>query len=321
MSDLHNEMRFLPSDAARVGHQGELPKVTRVSTEVSDGRHVSALSFSPEQPPKFVFVHGMGLNAHGYDPVILALGVPAVSVDLPGHGRSDWRDDGDYRPQTLAPDVLRAVDRLAPEPFVLVGHSLGGLTAAAAAPDLARRLLGLVLVDVTPGVRPQRNAGAISEFIAGQRDFGSHEEMVDRAIAFGIGSNRESLTRGVALNTRQRTDGRWEWAHHFAHLEVAPADRYGDEAPFEPLWAPIEALHHQGTPVCLIRGADGMINDELLTEWQTRLPKTETVTIAGPHNLHEASPVELADALRQLEKDVTFTGARLSAAHDPRSTE
>ena len=35
---------------------------------------------------------------------------------------------------------------------------------------LPERLNGLVIVDITPGIRPQRDAGAISDFISGQRD-------------------------------------------------------------------------------------------------------------------------------------------------------
>ncbi len=35
-----------------------------------------------------VFLHGGGQNAHTWDTVILGLGVPALAIDLPGHGRS-----------------------------------------------------------------------------------------------------------------------------------------------------------------------------------------------------------------------------------------
>ena len=130
--DEQDEFRYLTSDAARVGRQAPLPRVRRVEVAVSDGRTVSALSYGSNSqagdadPPLYVFLHGMGLNAHGFDPVVLALGAPAVALDLPGHGRSDWREDANYRPDLLAADVLMALEQLAPEPFVLVGHSLGG---------------------------------------------------------------------------------------------------------------------------------------------------------------------------------------------------
>ncbi len=299
MIDQGDEFRFLTSDARRVGRTSPLPEVRRASVPVSQGLRLSALAFAPDRAPEYVFLHGMGLNAHGFDPVVFALDSPALSLDLPGHGHSDWREDANYRPDLLAADVLLALQELAPGPFTLVGHSLGGLTAALVATGLGARLRALVLVDITPGIGPQRDAGAISDFISGQREFASQEEMVDRAIAFGIGEDRDALTRGVALNSRRRADGRWEWAHHFAHMDTAPAESFGDEAPFAPLWQPLEALHANGTPTSLVRASDGLVDAGLVAEWRERLPGSSVSTVDGPHNLHEASPAALAEALRE----------------------
>nr|WP_279549911.1 alpha/beta hydrolase [Leucobacter weissii] len=247
-------------------------------------------------------LHGMGLNAHSFDPVALALGdlrggAPTLSVDLPGHGRSDWREDADYTPGPLAADLSRALERLAPQPFALVGHSLGGLAAILLAAERPERVRGVALVDITPGVRPKRDAGAVVEFITGQRDFATHEEIVDRAIAFGIGHDRAALRRGIALNTRRRSDGRWEWAHHLAHLETPPIAASDDPAPLRPLWAPLEALHAAGAPLALIAAEGGLVDAALRAEWGERLPGSTVVTVDGPHNLHEAAPRELAAAL------------------------
>lgn len=296
--DLDDEFRFLASDATRVGREAPLPEVRRVYAEVAEGRRVSGLSWQPDAAPEFVLLHGIGLNAHGFDPALLALDAPALALDLPGHGRSDWRDDANYSPAPLAADVAIALDRFAPAPATLVGHSLGGLTAmliAVARPEAIRRL---VVVDITPGVVPNRDAGSIAEFITGQRDYATHEEIVDRAIAFGIGSDRAALARGVALNTRRRPDGRWEWMHHPAHLDSLPISPSDDPAPLAPLWGPLEALHAAGMPLTLIAASRGLVGEGLREEWADRLPGSEVVTIEGPHNLHEAAPRELAAALR-----------------------
>lgn len=293
------EFRFLPGDAARVGRTAALPTVARVSTRVGEQRALSALSFDSPAAPELVALHGAGLNAHSFDPLLLALGVPALALDLPGHGRSDWRADGDYRPDHLASDVETALEELAPAPVVLLGHSLGGLTAAlvaAARPELVR---ALVIVDITPGVSPQRDAGSITEFIRGQRDFGSVAEIVDRAVAFGIGSNRTALTRGVTLNTRTRTDGRLEWTHHLAHLpEVLPGDpALEDPQPYAPIWASLQTV---SAPIVLVRATHGLISPELEAEWREQLPDSRVATVPGPHNLHEAAPSELAAVIAPL---------------------
>ncbi|QYM76522.1 alpha/beta fold hydrolase [Leucobacter luti] len=289
------EFRFLASDAARVARSAPVPEVTRVSVPVGDGRTMSGLSFTPSEPPRMVVLHGAGLNAHSFDPLLLALDVPALSLDLPGHGRSDWRADADYRPDHLADDVVTALETLASEPVLLLGHSLGGLTAAlvaAAKPELVR---ALVIIDITPGVSPQGDTGAIAEFISGKRDFATIDEIVERALEFGIGSNRDALTRGVSLNTRRRPDGRWEWTHHFAHLNgLSPSD---DPHPYAQLWASLQTLE---VPLKLIRASDGIVSDELASEWAEQLPSSTISVVAGPHNLHEAAPVALAEAIRPL---------------------
>lgn len=299
-----DEFRFLPRDAARVGRTAPLPEVTRVSIEAGEGRRVSALSFTSvqeaESAPEFVFLHGVGLNAHGWDPVVLALDAPALAVDLPGHGHSDWRADADYRPDLLAADVAPVLDALAPEPFELVGHSLGGLTAIVLAAMRPDRVGRLVVVDITPGVVPKQDAAAIVEFIQGKRAFDSQDEMVDRAIAFGIGTDRAALAQGVALNSRRRPDGRWEWMHHFAHLDGAPITEESDPAPLAALWAPLEGLHAAGVPVALVRATEGLVDDSLAEEWRRRLPGSQVRTVPGPHNLHEVVPAELAAAIRSV---------------------
>src|SRR2546423_3217937 len=101
--------------------------------------------------PELVLLHGGGQNAHTWDGVALALGRPLVAIDLPGHGRSSHRVDRDYWPWRNADVVADAISRLTDQP-VVVGMSLGGLTAirlAATRPDLLR---ALVIVDVTPSV-------------------------------------------------------------------------------------------------------------------------------------------------------------------------
>ncbi len=300
MTSLDDEFRFLAGDAERVGRTGPLPEVRRVGVEVSEGREISALRYDPSKPPEYVFLHGMGLNAHGFDPVVLALDAPALALDLPGHGRSDWRQDANYRPDLLVPDVLIALEALAPGPFTLVGHSLGGLIAAIAAPALGERVRGLVIVDITPAIEPKSDGSEINDFISGQRDFASREDMVDRALAYGIGEDRAALARGVALNTRQRPDGRWEWAHHFAHMDAQPMESLGEGAPFAPIWGPIEAVYASGAPVSLVRGSEGLVDAAQVAKWRALMPDSEVRTVPGPHNLHEASPAALADALRRL---------------------
>lgn len=292
-----NEFQFLESDAERVGRTDPLPEVKRVEYTASSGRKISTLHFGEITSTPLVFLHGAGLNAHTFDPTILALGQPAVVLDLPGHGRSDWRPDGIYSPFVMASDVASVIKQFATGGVHLIGHSLGGLTSAQIAKDYPELVKSVTVVDITPGIVPNRDAGSISEFISGQKDFGSVDEIVDRAIAFNIGHDRVALTRGVTLNTRTREDGRLEWTHHLAHLaglEVTHEEQPAGTKIFESLWQPLASL---GENVHVVQATEGIVSDELVAEVRKQLPQAKVSTLQGGHNLHEHNPIGLAALL------------------------
>ena len=158
------------------------PDVRRDSVVVGGAQRVSALVWG-SAAPEAVLIHGGGQNAHTWDTVALALGRPLVALDLPGHGHSDWRDDHDYSPVTNTPAIATAIRTLAPGAELLVGMSLGGVTAirvAAEHPDLVRRL---AVVDVTPGV-DETKAEPIIAFLSGPERFSSFEEILERTVQF-----------------------------------------------------------------------------------------------------------------------------------------
>ena len=60
-----------------------------------------------------------------------------MSLDLRGHGDSDWAPNGDYSFTSFCADTLAVADALG-KPPVLVGASLGGMSAMLA--RIKRRL-------------------------------------------------------------------------------------------------------------------------------------------------------------------------------------
>src|SRR5438094_589151 len=135
----YDEFGLLHENAEEFGIElREPPAVERVSVDVGPAGRLSALRWG-SSPPELVLLHGGAQNAHTWDTVALALDRPLVAIDLPGHGHSDWRDDHDYGPVTSAPAAATAIRELAPDAQLLVGMSLGGVTAirvAAGYPDL-----------------------------------------------------------------------------------------------------------------------------------------------------------------------------------------
>lgn len=306
-----DEFSFLPAQAAQIAYDGDLPLGHRMETAVAEGRSVSALKWAHPGAgePQVTFLHGAGLNAHTWDTTVMALQRPALAIDLPGHGDSSWRNDADYRARTLAPDVIAAIERVAAGPQLLVGQSLGGLTAAAVAaqrPDLVSRL---VIVDITPGVDPVAGPSQLREFFAGPTDWAGRDELVDRALAFGLGGSREAAERGVYFNSRVRPDGRVEWKHHFAHLAAALAaspDRADAVAEQQRGAAPVlsasgwDDLAGVTAPTTLVRADAGYVTAADADEFARRLPHADIRVLAAGHNVQEYVPVELAKLVRPL---------------------
>jgi pimeloyl-ACP methyl ester carboxylesterase len=70
-----------------------------------------------------------------------------VVLDVRGHGRSAPPADGSYAIESMADDVRAVVKELDLEKIVLVGHSMGGLVAAAYAGSYPEQVAGVLFVD------------------------------------------------------------------------------------------------------------------------------------------------------------------------------
>lgn len=270
-----------------------LPPVERIDVWV-DGARVSGLRWGGG-PARVVLLHGAALNAHTWDATVLPWGVDAVALDLPGHGESDWRPDGDYTPATLADTIAPALDQLvghgvlAPR-FGIVGQSLGGLTAAA----VAHRIAGVeqvVLVDILP--LPADGATAVAAFLAWPCVFASRREIVELAAAHGLGGNTEALAQAVHLNTRVRPDGAVVWKHHLALLGPDAILR-GDAG------AAWDSLTGLALPVDLVHGSRGILDRQTVALFRSRRPRGRVVEVDAGHNVQEDAPAELATVLEAL---------------------
>nr|WP_246286313.1 alpha/beta hydrolase [Microbacterium pseudoresistens] len=282
-----------------------VPHVRRSTMTLADDRELSALRFG-DDPPLVTFLHGAGLNAHTWDATILALGLPALAIDLPGHGDSSWKDDADYAGGSLAADVAAGLDEWTEQPQIVVGQSLGGLTGAALAaerPDLVREL---VIIDITPGIDTSGGPAALRAFYA-VTDFASREELVEHALSFGLGGNRANTERGVFLNSRIRDDGRVEWKHHFARLasRAFAAPSPADTAPqASPGAAPVlrdsgwDDLAAVTAPITLVRAEQGFVSAGDADEFARRLPDAAVLSVDAPHNAQETAARELAEIIR-----------------------
>jgi pimeloyl-ACP methyl ester carboxylesterase len=272
------------------------PRVRRVAVDVGDAGELSALVWG-DGPAEFVFLHGGAQNAHTWDTVALALDRPLVAIDLPGHGHSSHRDDHLYWPSENAIAVERALRELAPDARVLVGMSLGGLTALALtdrAPDLVRRL---VLVDVTPGVNREKST-AIAQFIDGPEYFTSFDEILQRTIQFNPTRSESSLRRGVLHNAIEAPDGRWRWRYDLPRRGSGEGEEGRIMPGLDELW---DAVGRVRVPLLLVRGSTSpVVDDDDVAELQRRNPNARVAVVEGAgHSVQGDKPLELAAILEQ----------------------
>src|SRR6478752_3331049 len=240
----YDEFSLFADNAAEAGlaYDGP-PTVRRVD---HDG--ISALLWG-DREPELALVHGGAQNAHTWDTVALALDRPLVALDLPGHGHSDAYapEPGVSRPLAMAGDVAAVIDAVAPTAGLVVGMSLGGLTAIGLAtqrPDLVRRL---ALVDITPGVDAAK-AKAIADFVRGPATFASFDELLARTIEFNPTRSESSLRRGILHNAVQLDGGTWVW--RYRRHDDAPFDEPPEQIT-DSLWDMVGAID---VPVLLVRG-------------------------------------------------------------------
>jgi peroxiredoxin len=206
----------------------------------------------------------------------------AVTVDLRGHGESDWSERGDYRLTSFALDIQEVLRHVPAQP-VLVGASLGGFTtmllAGELSPGIAR---AVVLVDIVPNMDPS-GADRIHNFMADRMKSGfeSLDEVADAIAEYNPHRPRPTDLDGLRTNMRRRGD-RWYWhwdpkfISNIASLpptEVADVDR---------LNAAVETILAGGVPMLLVRGqVSDLVSQERADEFLTRFPHVEFVDVRG----------------------------------------
>lgn len=133
-----------PRDAEAYGRSKDVPR----SIAIVDGRRLAYIRLG-EGRPVIVFLSGAGMDIDSWFKVLpeVATFGTAIAVDRPGVGRSDRPDI----PQTgeVVVAALRSLLAQAgvPPPYVLVGHSLGGLHVELFARSHPGEVGGVVLVE------------------------------------------------------------------------------------------------------------------------------------------------------------------------------
>jgi N-formylmaleamate deformylase len=121
----------------------------------ANGINIHYLITGGSKPP-LVLLHGLTGSGACWSPLARALEgeYDVVMPDARGHGNSSTPLNG-YRYQDHASDVVGLIHELGLAAPVLLGHSMGGMTAAVVATQIATTIRGVILADPT-FLSPQR---------------------------------------------------------------------------------------------------------------------------------------------------------------------
>jgi pimeloyl-ACP methyl ester carboxylesterase len=258
------------------------------------GLELAGDAYGPDDGPPVLLFPGGGQTRHSWDGTARLLGDKgwhATTVDMRGHGDSDWAPDGDYSLDAFAADVrvvARATGGAQRRAPALVGASLGGISSLiaiaeddpAGADDPAESIASaLVLVDVAPRLE-QAGVARIGAFMLDHLDgFASLDDVADAVAAYNPHRPRPSDLSGLRKNVRQHDDGRWYW--HWDPRFMTPG-RIDEPRSIRNEDRLEDAARALTLPVLLVRGRQSDVLSEAgARHLQTLVPHARSVDVAG----------------------------------------
>jgi len=227
-----------------------------------------------------LFLHGGGQTRHawGSTAVILAeQGWRTITLDLRGHGESDWAENGDYSFTAHCADCVAVVDQLG-RPPVLVGASLGGIASILAEGTSDRTISSaLVLVDIAPRANLE-GVKRITDFMkSGVDGFASLEDAAAAIAAYTPHRKRSTNLDGLKKVLRQRGD-RWYW-----HWDPRIIDHGRTEVVPDRLSGLLEvASDNIFVPTLLVRGElSDIVTQEGVDELLARISDITVANVEG----------------------------------------
>jgi pimeloyl-ACP methyl ester carboxylesterase len=227
-----------------------------------------------------LFLHGGGQTRHAWGRTaeeVAGKGWRSVSLDLRGHGESEWDSSGDYSFTAYCADCIAVADQLG-RPPVLVGASLGGMSAMLAEGTSDREVSsGLVLVDIAP-VTNREGIERIGAFMrSGIDGFNTLEDAAAAIAAYTPHRVRAFNPEGLRKVLRERND-KWYW-----HWDPAIISQERTEVVAKRFAGLLDvAMGNISVPTMLVRGMlSDVVTQEGVDDIVSHLPDITVVEVPG----------------------------------------
>lgn len=256
------------------------------------------LDWGNENAPVMLLLHGRTNSAHTWDFTALAFHerFNVISVDMPGHGETDWTPTNDYTVDTVAPLVTSFVEAVGLKSIYLIGHSMGGRIALVYASQNPENVKALVTVDMAPETS-REPTGLGWRLLPAETD--SFEEFVQAAHKINQRRSPEQLRGSLAHQLRQYPNGKWSWKWDSA-LREANTNGWGPER----LWPSAESI---SCPTLLIRGGESdLVPDSAVAQMTEIIPQFQSVDVAeAGHQVHGDKPAIFIQTVDDFLKQLT----------------
>ena len=243
----------------------------------ADGAKIAADVFGTGRP--VLLLHGAGQTRGSWRRTgerLAEEGYQAVTLDLRGHGESDWSEGG-YGLDMFVAD-LRSVASGFETPPALIGASLGGMVSMLSVGEGAWAP-ALVLVDIALRTKASGRE-AIQAFMTANPDgFESLEAAADAVSGYMPHRPRPANVSGLRKNLREGPDGRlrWHWDPRLFQWGPGMAD----------VWTRLDAAAARlATPTLLVWGSDSEIVDEdAVAHFRQVAPAAEVRVVEGARHM------------------------------------
>ncbi len=251
----------------------------------------------PSAPP-ILLLHGITSFGGTWDWIVpqLAERYRVLRLDFRGHGKSDRAPD-EYSSAGYVSDAVAALQQAAGQPCVVMGHSLGGATAAALTQQHPDLLLGAILEDPPLGFETSaETGGGTLEGNALLDGFRLMRESIPQLQAANI--PRDTLIE--MLGASPDTTGTGTFAtklHADAVASMAESLLQADASVLDPVLSGniesfLDADGPFGVPTLIITAdpamPDAVANPDLANHYASISPDVTVATVAGAgHLIHD----------------------------------
>ena len=208
--------------------------------------------------------------------------------DLPGHGQSPPLPPDADQPWMATQILEAAASASLAEPLTLVGHSLGGRVALAAAEQAPERLSQIILLDIAPGPIDAKWTGSgqvLDALLAAPAEVPDRRTMREYLLGRGISP---ATTDWLLMNLESAGEAGYRW-----RIDRPALAAFHDAFNRTDLWPVVEARR---LPIRCIRGGRSrQVNEKDVARFQAAGGRVDTIPEAT-HHLH----VDALDALVDL---------------------